>query len=118
MCPQSNEVRRAKYAENPEKYRARNRRLRKLYPERYRDYEHRKLKKKGRFPEPTRPCPEKCETCGRPSVNNRALSLDHDHATGKFRGWLCQKCNAVLGFVDDSEDILINLRDYLIRSRQ
>lgn len=31
---------------------------------------------------------------------------DHDHKTGKFRGVLCQRCNHVLGRVDDSIEIL------------
>src|SRR5690606_34605841 len=28
------------------------------------------------------------------------LHSDHDHATGKTRGWLCQACNSRLGYLE------------------
>lgn len=30
-----------------------------------------------------------------------AWCLDHDHTTGKFRGWLCHDCNKAIGFFKD-----------------
>lgn len=30
--------------------------------------------------------------------------MDHCHATGEFRGWLCLRCNGVLGFIDTHSD--------------
>ena len=33
-----------------------------------------------------RPRPDLCEVCKSPS---RSVVFDHDHTTGKFRGWLC-----------------------------
>jgi len=43
----------------------------------------------------------------------RRLHLDHDHATGKFRGWLCTNCNIALGNTRDSLDVLQGLVSYL-----
>lgn len=54
--------------------------------------------KKG-ISEPTRPTPEVCECCGKPDT--KALALDHNHATGKFRGWLCSLCNTGIGALGD-----------------
>jgi hypothetical protein len=53
-------------------------------------------------PKPTRPCPSLCECCGRPPGAKRPLALDHDHETGKFRGWLCHRCNTALGLLGDT----------------
>jgi hypothetical protein len=38
-----------------------------------------------------------CDICKRASP----LVCDHDHATGKFRGWLCVGCNVKLRALDD-----------------
>jgi hypothetical protein len=64
-------------------------------------------------PMPTRPMPEMCElNCGRP-----AKCLDHDHATGKFRGWLCMHCNHGLGKMLDSPALLRAAATYLETTR-
>lgn len=41
------------------------------------------------------------------------LSVDHCHRTGKIRGLLCNRCNRVLGMVDDNTEILSGLIEYL-----
>jgi hypothetical protein len=61
-----------------------------------------------------RPCPQKCEICG---VNGKefrkGLCYDHDHKTGKFRGWICLRCNFALGYAKENIDILKLLIKYL-----
>lgn len=61
-----------------------------------------------------RPRPDRCEVCKR-KPGKRALSLDHCHVSGKFRGWLCSHCNTALGHVDDSVETLRRLISYLER---
>lgn len=65
-----------------------------------------------KFPTPTRPCPEVCEACQVP--HKHALCLDHNHATGEFRGWLCKSCNLALGYAKDNIDVLQGLTHYLL----
>lgn len=65
-----------------------------------------------KLPEPTRPCPVVCELCGSPP-GKRVLHLDHDHRTGKFRGWLCQMCNLSLGKFGDNAQGLARALAYL-----
>jgi hypothetical protein len=57
-----------------------------------------------------RPRPDHCERCGE---LHRYICFDHDHKTGAFRGWLCDRCNKVLGLVYDDPRILRILADYL-----
>ena len=66
-----------------------------------------------------RPKPEQCEICGAFGKDfKKGLCYDHDHLTGEFRGWLCTRCNLVLGFVKDNPDTLKALSDYLIKNRK
>lgn len=53
--------------------------------------------------------PDSCEICGAMSV----IHFDHDHKTGKFRGWICRRCNLVLGMVKDNQELLVDLSNYL-----
>ena len=60
--------------------------------------------------------PIACDVCGQPHGefgNADRLHWDHDHHTGKFRGWLCCRCNTVLGRVRDSSELLQRLAAYL-----
>lgn len=63
------------------------------------------------YPTPTRSQPPGCELCSRRVTKN--LCLDHDHSTGKFRGWLCTPCNAALGQLGDDVSGLMRAVTYL-----
>lgn len=56
-----------------------------------------------------RPRPDHCEICDDPALT----VFDHCHATGVFRGWLCNRCNLTLGAVRDSPELLRKLIVYL-----
>jgi hypothetical protein len=59
-----------------------------------------------------------CKDCNiHQSDLNKALSVDHDHKTGKIRGLLCYNCNLALGHTMDNVEILKNLTKYLDESR-
>ena len=56
----------------------------------------------------------KCAVCG--SSKNQVygkMPVDHCHNTGKVRGILCQSCNVTLGKVEEKEEILLALIEYL-----
>lgn len=57
--------------------------------------------------------PEQCEVCG---AFGR-IHFDHDHATKKFRGWVCVRCNLILGLAHDNSETLTALADYLRRKK-
>lgn len=77
----------------------------------------RKAKWKARgYPAPTRDKPQLCECCGNPPNGSGSLHLDHDHGTGKFRGWLCSNCNRGLGYLQDSMAGILRAVDYLKRN--
>lgn len=45
----------------------------------------------------------------------RLRHLDHCHATGAVRGWLCHKCNTGLGKLGDNEAGLLKALGYINR---
>lgn len=53
--------------------------------------------------------PESCDLCG----DKVKICFDHDHITGKFRGWLCHGCNLSIAFAKDSPELLIKMSVYL-----
>ena len=56
----------------------------------------------------------RCEICGRGKsahLYHGGAYIDHDHKTGKFRGFLCHNCNFHLGWVESNPNAL----DYLAK---
>jgi hypothetical protein len=107
-------------AENPDKHRGHGRnwmRKRRAYgyneaaKERMRGYYRKKLG----IPAATRPAPAECENCNKTFKSGHDRHLDHCHKTGKFRGWLCNRCNRGLGFFDDCIEGLEQAIRYLKR---
>lgn len=56
-----------------------------------------------------------CEVCKRLEEEVGTLHLDHNHATGAFRGWLCRTCNIGIGMLQDDVQLLSRAIDYLNR---
>ena len=52
---------------------------------------------------------EQCEVCGALG----RICFDHNHETRLFRGWICARCNKILGFAKDSPELLVWLSKYL-----
>lgn len=98
---------------NPGKTKERLARYYALHPERVKAASVRSWRKRAGIPEASRPKPAVCEAC---DAEGRQMHLDHDHTTGKFRGWLCNRCNLGLGHLGDTVAALEKTLDYLRRN--
>jgi hypothetical protein len=65
---------------------------------------------------PPPPSDNKCAICHRDA--ERSLDLDHDHETGKFRGYICRECNMGLGKLGDTVEAIKRVLAYLERARE
>lgn len=53
-----------------------------------------------------------CDICHR---RYHKMCVDHDHATGTVRGYLCSPCNTGIGLFRDNAYFLVNALHYLAR---
>jgi hypothetical protein len=84
---------------------ARYHRIRDLELPKRRERERKRLERLAGRP------PVACEICHRSFTTTP--HWDHNHATGKFRGWLCGPCNKALGLFQDLPDNLLAAAEYL-----
>lgn len=54
-----------------------------------------------------------CAICGTDG-GDKGLFLDHNHATGAMRGWLCHHCNAGIGHFKDDPALLARAIGYVL----
>lgn len=54
-----------------------------------------------------------CAICLQPEHIRLSLAVDHCHKTGRVRRLLCNKCNSLLGMVNDSPDLLRKAAAYI-----
>lgn len=77
----------------------------------------RALKRKKQIQVAGRAPGRSCEICGFLFVLDAgqyfAPHWDHSHVTGKFRGWLCFRCNIVLGYYKDNPQVFQQFVTYL-----
>mgnify|MGYP001465540440 CR=1 FL=1 len=74
-------------------------------------YRDTSLIKENRPPEGT-----KCQCCSTSmtyGLGMDGMCFDHDPIKGKFRGWICKKCNTSLGLNGDNEQGIMDYVKYL-----
>lgn len=71
-----------------------------------------KRKSRGQVDVPNRPSLNVCECCCR-FMEGPSEHEDHDHVTGYFRGWLCNRCNVGIGLLGDDIAGVQKALDYL-----
>lgn len=62
-----------------------------------------------------RPRPDICDICAKPQPR---IVFDHSHQHGHFRGWLCDRCNTILGWAEDDAQLLLAMVAYLRRTKE
>jgi len=107
--------------QNPEQHRTNGREWKRRNPARHYNEKAKArmrayYRKRAGLPEAPYPPPEKCECCGSKLLGGKLTHLDHDHATGAFRGWLCNRCNRGLGYFGDTIEGLEKALAYLRRT--
>jgi len=79
--------------------------------------ERNELKNHYGAPPPHYVCPicerQENEVAGQGGKTCTPWVVDHDHSTGKFRGWLCHRCNRAIGGFQDKAILLERAIKYL-----
>jgi transcription elongation factor Elf1 len=59
--------------------------------------------------------PFECPICGKRTIAGvtSKLDLDHDHRTGKIRGWICDSCNTGIGRFKDNIELMERAKKYV-----
>jgi hypothetical protein len=113
------EAMRAWVAANPDKHRANGRAWKRRNKHGYNEQAKARMRayyrKRNGLPTPPYPETENCECCSTKLLGGVKTHLDHDHETGKFRGWLCNRCNRGLGYFGDTIEGLEMALRYLRR---
>jgi hypothetical protein len=109
-----NARRRAQYKANPPSYSEQQRERRRTAVRKWMEKNQTAWQLRRREKKAGRPRPQACDICGQRNGRHGGIMFDHDHKTGTFRGWLCHRCNTVLGFVNDDPALLQKLIDYLM----
>lgn len=58
-----------------------------------------------------------CAICKSPPIK-RYFDVDHDHATGRVRGLLCNPCNRAVACVRDSAQNALSVAKYLLQGEK
>lgn len=82
---------------------SKDKRLKRKYGISIHDYQQMVINQSGR-----------CDICKSPESDKVKFQVDHCHKTGKIRSLLCNRCNSVLGFAQDSTEILQSAIKYLL----
>ena len=56
-----------------------------------------------------------CEICSKLFDTKSKKNQDHNHTTNEIRGVICYRCNSILGYAEDNQNILQSTIDYLKR---
>jgi len=59
-----------------------------------------------------------CAICKQPCKTGKALSIDHNHNTKVNRDLLCYRCNVLVGYIEQDENLIYETIEYLKRHQQ
>jgi len=58
-----------------------------------------------------------CAICKKINLDGHRLSVDHNHTTGKVRSLLCNRCNFLVGAIENNKDLIKQVFKYLERAK-